>query len=118
MFLYTSTSEPAEILLLTIILYENEKETDYAACNAGLHECQRATVYRLPFLNHNFYYRLVGSPMTSVGFFFTCLRWGKTGNSWQKSTRLGYCGYGDEPKFMQNELFIFMGAENQWIRIC
>ena len=56
--------------------------------------------------------------MTSVGFFFTCLRWGKTGNAWQKSTRLGYCGYEDEPEFMQNELFIFMDAENQWIRIC
>jgi hypothetical protein len=53
-----------------------------------------------------------------VGFFFTYLRWGKTGNSWQKSTGFGECGPGDEPEFMQNELFIFMGAENQWIRIC
>ena len=67
-----------------------------------------------------FYYatHLVSIKTLSVGFFFTCLRWGKTGNSWQKSTRLGYCGYGDEPKFKQNELFIFMDAENQWIRIC
>ena len=54
LYIYISTSEPAENLLLTIILYENEKETDYAAGDAGLHERQRATVYRLPFLNHNF----------------------------------------------------------------
>ena len=36
LYIYISTSEPAENLLLTIILYENEKETDYAAGDAGI----------------------------------------------------------------------------------
>ena len=30
----------------------------------------------------------------------------------------GYCGREDEPVILQNELFIFMVTDNQWIVSC